>query len=128
MINMNTKTQIKEHARRLAEKRYPIITPSFINEVYIPLQVAYFIRNNIQHIEKDVIIMDEDIQAMMVIIRDISLKDDIKKVLQLHHEYDNYDGNRIIVSLKMLDHNELNSNQTDTEIKEALYISCHVEN
>lgn len=125
---MKTKTQIKEYARCLAEKRYPIITPSFINEVYIPLQVACFIRNSIQHPKNECVIMDEDIQAMMVIIRDISLKDDIKKVLQLPHEYDDFDGNKIIVSLKMLDHNELTSKQKDTKIEEALYISCHIEN
>ena len=125
---MKTKTQIKEYARCLAEKRYPIITPSLINEVYIPLQVACFIRNRIKHPKNECVNMDEDIQAMMVIIRDISLKDDIKKVLQLPHEYDDFDGNKIIVSLKMLDHNELNSEQRDTEIKEALYIFCHIEN
>ena len=132
-----TRLTLKEKARLMVEERYSDDEGlnSFYDELYIPLQVYEFIMQHLRNVGIKYQITPDDIGAMLITVRDISLKKHIDAIAEKMkmQKYYRYDGKPVSVTLTVCHSeelkrfsNELISDCSQEDMNGRLYISCHV--
>ena len=127
----------QEKAQRLVMKKYSDAEEGdwVHDELYIPWQVSEFIMQHLRNVGIQYQITSDDIGAMLITVRDVSLRnhiDAIAEKMKMQKCY-RYDGKSVSVTLTVCNSEELKrfSNELTTDCihedtNDRLYISCHV--
>ena len=132
-----TRFALKKKAQLLVMERYPDAEEgdSFHDELYIPFQVSEFIMQHLRNVGIQYQITSDDIGAMLITVRDVSLRNHIDAIAEKMEmqKYYRYNGKPVSVTLTVCHSeelkrfsNELISDCSQEDMNGRLYISCHV--